>query len=123
MPLLKYLSACRVTGGTTVRRNTTKARVAGGFKSKKQRAAERRAARELATDADVSLASSNPRARVGQRERGGREEARRSGAITNSSWADHVRARVREATAVQNLQSQVSQLRAKVASAEEAERY
>ena len=46
-----------------------------------------------------------------------------SGAITNSSSANHVRAKVREATAVQNLQSQVSQLRKKVSSAEEAERY
>jgi hypothetical protein len=79
--------------------------------------------RELATDADVSLASSNRRARVGQRERGGRAVARRSGAITYSSCADQVRAIVRKATAVQYLQSQVSQLRKNVAGAEEAERY
>jgi TolA-binding protein len=46
-----------------------------------------------------------------------------SGAITNSSCVDHIRARIRETTAVQNLQSQVSKLRKKVASAEEAEKY
>jgi hypothetical protein len=109
---------------TNVLTNTTKKRMASGFKSKRQRAAERRAARELATDADVSIASNNPQARVGRRERGGRAIARRSGAISNSSCTDHFRARVHEATTVQNLQSQVSQLRRKVStSAEEAERY
>jgi chromosome segregation ATPase len=122
-PLLQNLSACRVTGDTTLLTNTKKAIMAGGFKSKNQRAVERRAARELARDADMSLASSNPRTRVGWRERGGRAIALRSGAITNSSCADHVRARVREATAVQNLQSQVSKLRKQVSSGEEAERH
>jgi chromosome segregation ATPase len=48
---------------------------------------------------------------------------RRSGAITSSSSANHASAKVREATAMQNLKLQVNQLREKVSSAEEAERY
>jgi hypothetical protein len=110
-PLLLYFSACRVSGDTTFVTNTTKASMAGDFSSKNQRVANRRAARELATEVEVPFAS-NPRARVGRRERGGRALARKSCGITISS----------RATAVQNLQSQVRQLHRK-GSADKAERH
>jgi hypothetical protein len=119
-PLLQYISACRATSDTTFLTNT-KVSMAGGFKSKKERAADiLRAARDLAADAYMSLASSNARASVGRRERGGRAVARRRGAIIISSCADHVRARIGETTTVYHFHSQVRKLRKKVASAEEA---
>jgi hypothetical protein len=77
--------------------------------SKNQRATNRRAARELATAAKMPV-TSNPHAGGAGRERGGRALARTSGGITNSSHADHVRARIRETITVQNLPSQVNHL-------------
>uniref|UniRef100_A0A7S1SR42 Uncharacterized protein n=1 Tax=Tetraselmis chuii TaxID=63592 RepID=A0A7S1SR42_9CHLO len=92
------------------------------FQSKRQRAAIRRQAREQAVAAEVSIAESRPSVGVEQR-RGG------VGIIVNKnnndspSRADTARARIRETTTVQNLQSRVRDLRRKVVSSNEAERY
>jgi hypothetical protein len=121
--LLQYVSAYRGNGDTLIIANMPKAIMAGGFQSKRQRAAKKQAARELATVAEVPIASS-PSAGVGRRERGMRLAHTSGGGINSSPRADHVRARVRETTtSMQNMQTQVMQLRKKVASLEKSKRY
>jgi hypothetical protein len=97
--------------------------MAGDFKSKKQRAAKVRASRELVAYGGVSFASSLS-VGVGRREHGGRvaRTIGSGGGIINNYPALTMSAKVCETTNMQSMQSQVSQLRQKVASVEESER-
>jgi hypothetical protein len=88
----------------------------------RQRVTKKRAARELAEAAQVPVASI-PSVGVGRGERGGRVTRTSGGGINSSSRAHSVCARVRDTTSMQNMQTQVGQLRKKVASMEETERY
>jgi hypothetical protein len=91
------------------------------FQSKRHRAVIRQHAREDAAVGKVSAGGSRSSVGVGQG-RGG-VDVDNNNSNDSLSRVDFARARIRETTTVHNLQSHVRELRRKVVSSDEVERY